>query len=101
MGIYAWGCHGSRGPMKDVIGGRPWGYMHGGAMEVGAVWGRSWGGGRGDICMGMPWKSGPYGDGYGGDICMRMYAGGGEEKRRGVDGTRLKSSNPTRRAGEK
>jgi len=23
--------------------------MHGDAMEVGAVWGRSWGGGRGDI----------------------------------------------------
>ena len=56
VGIYAWWCHGSRGHMKPVMGRRPWGYMHGGAMEVEAVWGQSWGGGRGDICMGMPWK---------------------------------------------
>ena len=27
MGIYAWGCHGSRGPMEAVMGRRPWGYM--------------------------------------------------------------------------
>ena len=66
--------------MGDVIGGRPRGYMHGGAMEVGALWGMmssgwgrgdifmggamevgvlwgmSSGGGLGDICMGVPWK---------------------------------------------
>ena len=36
--------------MKKVMGRRPWGYMHGGAMEVGVVWGMSSGGGRGDIC---------------------------------------------------
>ena len=26
------------------------------AMEVEAEWGKSWGGGRRDVCMGMPWK---------------------------------------------
>ena len=27
VGIYAWGCHGSRGRMGNVIGRRPSGYM--------------------------------------------------------------------------
>ena len=47
------------------MGRRPWGYMHGDAMEVGAVWSKSWGGGRRDICM-RGWRQ----------------AGGGEEERR-------------------
>ena len=29
MGIYAWGCHGSRGRMGNVMGRRPSGYMQG------------------------------------------------------------------------
>ena len=56
MGIHAGEYHGSRGPQKDDIGRRPWGYMHGNAMEVGAPRGKSSGGGRGDTCRGMPWK---------------------------------------------
>ena len=37
MGIYACGGYGSRSPEEAVMGMRPWGYMHAGAIEVG-VW---------------------------------------------------------------
>ena len=76
MGIYACGGCASRGLERAVMGMRPWGYMHAGAMEVeilkGAVMGMSpwgymhagameveavrrlsWGGGHGGIGRGM------------------------------------------------
>jgi len=42
MGKNACGGYGSRGREGAVMGMRPWGYMHAGAMEVGAVRGLSW-----------------------------------------------------------
>ncbi len=41
MGIYACGGYGSRGREGAVMGMSLWGYMHAGAMVVGAVRGLS------------------------------------------------------------
>ena len=60
---------GSRGPEKAVMGMRPWGYMHAGAMEVGV---------HRKAVMGMrPW-------GYMQEEVRKEEEGGeGEERRRG------------------
>ena len=52
--------YGSRSLEGAVIGTRPWGYMHAGAMEVEALRRLSWG-----------------------DAAMGRYAGGGEEEAEG------------------
>ena len=77
-GMSSGGCHGSRGRMGNVMGRRPWGYMHGDAMEVGAVWGR-----HGEEAVGI-YAWGCHGSraiwGRHGEEAVGIYAGGGRQE---------------------